>query len=76
VSGPPRSLTLLPDGVSRLGSAEVSAAPVRHRGPTIGYRIEEGGRSLVYIPDHEPYACTRAETGSDLRVEFVSRWLG
>jgi phosphoribosyl 1,2-cyclic phosphodiesterase len=46
----------LPDGVWTLGSAEVSAAPVRHRGPTVGYRVEEGGRSLVYIPDHEPYA--------------------
>ena len=25
-----------------------------HQGPTVGYRIEEGGRVLVYIPDHEP----------------------
>jgi hypothetical protein len=39
---------------ARLG--RVSAAAVRHRGPTVGYRIEEGGRSLVYIPDDEPYA--------------------
>ena len=46
----------LPGEVWRLGSAGVSAAPVRHRGPTVGYRIEEAGRSLVYIPDHEPYA--------------------
>ena len=46
----------LPDEVWRLASAEVSAAPVRHRGPTVGYRVVEGGRSLVYIPDHEPYA--------------------
>ncbi len=25
-----------------------------HRGPTVGYRIEEGGTSLAYLPDHEP----------------------
>ena len=50
------SFRVLPDGPWTLGSAEVSAAPVRHSGPTVGYRIEEEGRSLVYIPDHEPYA--------------------
>jgi ribonuclease BN (tRNA processing enzyme) len=27
---------------------------VLHQGPTVGYRIEEHGRSLVYLPDHEP----------------------
>ena len=25
-----------------------------HQGPTVGYRIEEDGRSLAYLPDHEP----------------------
>ena len=25
-----------------------------HQGPTVGYRIEENGRALVYLPDHEP----------------------
>jgi phosphoribosyl 1,2-cyclic phosphodiesterase len=38
-----------------LGSARVRAEPVSHRGPTVGVRIEEQGRSLAYIPDHEPY---------------------
>ena len=28
--------------------------PVNHRGPTLGYRIEDGDTSLCYIPDHEP----------------------
>jgi ribonuclease BN (tRNA processing enzyme) len=27
---------------------------VSHNGPTLGYRIEEDGHSLAYIPDHEP----------------------
>lgn len=34
--------------------AEVTATPVTHRGPTLGYRIVEDGRSLCYLPDHEP----------------------
>jgi phosphoribosyl 1,2-cyclic phosphodiesterase len=38
-----------------LGSARMRAEPVSHRGPTVGLRIEEHGRTLAYIPDHEPY---------------------
>ena len=37
-----------------IGSATVRAANVAHQGPTVGYRIEEGGRSFAYLPDHEP----------------------
>lgn len=42
-----------PEGWS-VGGAQISAAQVIHRGPTLGYRIEEGDASLAYIPDHEP----------------------
>ena len=37
-----------------IGSATIRAAKVTHQGPTVGYRIEENGRALVYLPDHEP----------------------
>jgi phosphoribosyl 1,2-cyclic phosphodiesterase len=37
-----------------IGPARIRAQAVAHRGPTLGYRIEEGGTSLCYIPDHEP----------------------
>lgn len=38
-----------------VGSATVTAAPVAHRGPTLGFRIDDAdGASLAYIPDHEP----------------------
>ena len=33
---------------------EISAAAVIHPGPTLGYRITSGGRSIAYLPDHEP----------------------
>jgi ribonuclease BN (tRNA processing enzyme) len=38
----------------KIGPATVRAASVTHRGPTLGYRITEGDRSVCYIPDHEP----------------------
>ena len=37
-----------------IGPARIRAASVAHRGPTLGYRIDDGGSSLAYIPDHEP----------------------
>jgi phosphoribosyl 1,2-cyclic phosphodiesterase len=37
-----------------IGPAKIRAQAVNHRGPTLGYRIEDGDSSLCYIPDHEP----------------------
>ena len=37
-----------------IGSARIHAAPVSHRGPTLGFRISEDDTSLCYLPDHEP----------------------
>jgi len=34
--------------------AHITAARVRHPGPTLGYRIESGTRTLAFIPDNEP----------------------
>ena len=52
----PSNLTFhdAPEEPVTIGSATIRAAKVTHQGPTIGYRIEEEGRVLVYIPDHEP----------------------
>jgi phosphoribosyl 1,2-cyclic phosphodiesterase len=52
-----------------VGDARITATQVVHRGPTLGYRIEEGDASLAYIPDHEP------GLGQDLendRAEWIS----
>ena len=43
-----------PESAVTIGSATVRAGKVTHQGPTVGYRIEENGRTLVYLPDHEP----------------------
>jgi len=41
-------------GEWKIGSATIRAQSVNHRGPTLGYRIEDAGSTLCYIPDHEP----------------------
>src|SRR5262249_24875302 len=43
-----------PEEEITIGSATMRAAKVTHQGPTVGYRIEENGHAVVYIPDHEP----------------------
>jgi phosphoribosyl 1,2-cyclic phosphodiesterase len=37
-----------------IGSARIRAEAVTHRGPTLGFRIEDESTSLCYLPDHEP----------------------
>jgi ribonuclease BN (tRNA processing enzyme) len=37
-----------------IGPFTVTADLVCHPGPTLGYRLEEAGRVLAYLPDHEP----------------------
>jgi phosphoribosyl 1,2-cyclic phosphodiesterase len=54
----------------RVGSALIEAAAVEHRGPTVGYRIEEEGRVLVYLPDHEPYLTAAVDDAP----EWISGW--
>ncbi len=45
------------------------ACPVSHRGPTLGYRIEDAGTTLCYIPDHEPALGTPLH---ELEDEWIS----
>jgi phosphoribosyl 1,2-cyclic phosphodiesterase len=59
----------VPDDDWKIGGAQISARPVSHRGPTVGYRIQENGQAIAYIPDHEP------ALGVDLRAvepEWIS----
>jgi phosphoribosyl 1,2-cyclic phosphodiesterase len=49
-----------PEGSWTIGGATLTSAPILHAGPTVGYRIQEDGRALTYLTDHEP------AKGSDL----------
>jgi ribonuclease BN (tRNA processing enzyme) len=57
-----------PEEPVTIGSATIRAAKVTHQGPTVGYRIEENGRVLVYLPDHEP------SLGTDL-LTMPAEWV-
>ena len=38
----------------RVGSVSVGADLICHPGTTLGFRLEAGGTTLAYLPDHEP----------------------
>lgn len=40
-----------------VGAASVRAAQLNHPGGVLGYRVDYGGRSVVYATDTEHYAC-------------------
>ena len=52
-----------------IGGLTVRASLVTHQGPTVGYRVEENGKSLVYLPDHEP-----SVAGLDLALQ-QAQWI-
>lgn len=41
-------------GTFDIGSFSIGVDLIIHPGPTVGYRLTENGRSLAYLPDHEP----------------------
>jgi phosphoribosyl 1,2-cyclic phosphodiesterase len=58
-----------PEEPVSIGSAEVVAAGVIHQGPTVGYRITDGGQSVCYLPDHEPSVGVQL---SELDTDWIS----
>ena len=67
-----------PETEWEIGPARIRAASVTHRGPTLGYRIDDGDSSLAYIPDHEPALgadLEHARRGLDLRLRARPRRL-
>ena len=48
------SLHHVPPEPFEIGSLVIEAAFVCHPGTTLGYRITEHGRTLTFLPDHEP----------------------
>jgi phosphoribosyl 1,2-cyclic phosphodiesterase len=44
----------IPEAEWEIDSVRIRAEPVNHPGPTVGYRLEDQGRILTYISDHEP----------------------
>jgi len=67
----PSSVTFhdAPQGEWAIGPATIQSQPIIHAGPTVGYRIQEQGRSLAYLTDHEP--AIGADLGS-VAPEWIS----
>jgi phosphoribosyl 1,2-cyclic phosphodiesterase len=51
-----------------IGPAQIRAAGVTHRGPTLGFRITDGDATVCYLPDHEPALAGPLE-------DLESRWI-
>ena len=62
----------VPCGEFEIGPFKIFAAMVCHPGPTVGYRIREGDRTLVYLSDHEPALGMDRFELSELDPEWVS----
>ncbi len=50
----------LGEGVFSIGAVRVRAQYLNHTAPTLGYRVEFGGVSVVYATDHEPFWWARS----------------
>jgi phosphoribosyl 1,2-cyclic phosphodiesterase len=55
----------------QVGGLSVRAERILHPGPTLGFRISEDGRSVVYLPDHEPALGLGRMPGPE---EWTSGW--
>jgi phosphoribosyl 1,2-cyclic phosphodiesterase len=58
-----------PEGEWTIGSARILSQPIMHPGATVGYRIEDDGKVLTYLTDHEPALGTDLET---IAPEWIS----
>jgi ribonuclease BN (tRNA processing enzyme) len=53
----------LPSGPVEVGEFLVTAHLVIHPNPTVGYRVQDSGAALAYLPDHEPALGCRSFPG-------------
>jgi len=44
----------VPMGTFEIGGLTITSQMVIHPGPTVGYRVSDGVRTMAYMPDHEP----------------------
>ena len=56
-----------------IGKAKITTHYLNHTSICMGYRIEEGGKSIAYVSDHEPYGL--ALFGADPPADRIGRGL-
>lgn len=47
----------VPPSTFEIDSLEITADLITHPGATLGYRLEEDGKTVAFLPDHEPALC-------------------
>ncbi len=57
------------EGPVQIGSAKVSHVYLNHPGLAIGFRIDAGAKSVVYISDHEPYCRMNGDNEHNRRLD-------
>jgi ribonuclease BN (tRNA processing enzyme) len=62
-------------GPFALGDAKVTAVPVRHTGPTLGFRLELADTVIVYVPDHGP-GCSTEHPDDHVPAEVIDLCAG
>ncbi len=55
----------VPLGTFEVGDIDAAADLVCHPGSTVGFRLEVGGSSVTYLPDHEPALAAADLDGDD-----------
>ena len=58
----------LDEGSLHIGGAKVTAQYLNHPAVTLGYRIEAGGKTVVYAADHEPHSRHQPDAALGARV--------
>jgi phosphoribosyl 1,2-cyclic phosphodiesterase len=70
------AVTELSEGETTLGRFSIRTCELNHPGGCTGFRIQAGGASIAYLPDHEPYrngnaSRSDAVDGHRALVEFI-----
>src|SRR5262245_15089507 len=58
----------LSEGAFNLGAVRVTARYLNHPGLALGYRLEAGGVTIVYVTDHEPHSRHQPGAGDSAQL--------
>src|SRR5262245_41818711 len=58
----------LSEGTFNLGAVRVTARYLNHPGLALGYRLEAGGVTMVYVTDHEPHSRHQPEAADSAQL--------
>jgi ribonuclease BN (tRNA processing enzyme) len=57
------------DGTLKLGEASITHLYLNHPGLAVGFRVDAGEHSMVYLTDHEPYTRMSGDNDHNRKLE-------